>query len=110
MIRNGLTGETSSTSIVPDSFSRTIETEVIMAQTRMKISPMIPGTKLKALFIRGLNSMRVSKSVCGEASPSSTPCSQAAAVPAVLTFEASRISWIRGCCGVPAAACSRRRS
>ena len=46
MIRMGRTGDTSSTSIVPVSFSRTIDTEVIMAQIRMKMSPMIPGTKL----------------------------------------------------------------
>ena len=46
MMRSGRTGETSSTSIVPVSFSRTIDTEVRMAQMRMKISPMIPGTKL----------------------------------------------------------------
>lgn len=45
-MRMGRTGETSSTSIVPVSFSRTIDTEVMMAQIRMKISPMMPGTKL----------------------------------------------------------------
>ena len=53
-IRNGRTGDTSSTSIVPVSFSRTIDTEVIMAQINMKIIPMIPGTKLYELFIWGL--------------------------------------------------------
>ena len=47
----GFTGETSSTSIVPLSFSRTMDTEVIIAHTSMRIMPMTPGTKLKALFI-----------------------------------------------------------
>ena len=45
-IRIGRTGETSSTSIVPVSFSRTIDTEVMIAQMTMKINPMMPGTKL----------------------------------------------------------------
>ena len=56
---SGRTGDTSSTSIVPVSFSRTIDTEVIMAQIRMKIMPMMPGTKLYELFICRLNSRRV---------------------------------------------------
>ena len=55
----GLTGDTSSRSIVPFSFSRTIDTEVMMAHISMKIIPMIPGTKLYALFILGLYSVRV---------------------------------------------------
>ena len=41
-----LTGETSSRSIVPVSFSLTMETEVIIAHIRMKIIPIMPGTKL----------------------------------------------------------------
>ena len=45
-MRSGRTGETSNTSIVPLSFSRTIDTEVISAQISMNINPMIPGTKL----------------------------------------------------------------
>ena len=47
----GLIGETRRISIVPDSFSLTIEMEVIMAQMRMIISPMTPGTKLYELRI-----------------------------------------------------------
>ena len=46
MMKSGLTGETSRTSIVPVSFSRTMEMEVIMAQISIRISPMTPGTKL----------------------------------------------------------------
>ena len=46
MIINGLTGETSSTSIVPFSFSRTIEMEVIIAHTSISSIPMMAGTKL----------------------------------------------------------------
>lgn len=38
-------GETSSTSMVPVSFSRTMAIEVIMAHICNKMSPMIPGTK-----------------------------------------------------------------
>jgi len=45
-IRSGRTGDTSNTSMVPVSFSRTIDTEVIMAQINMNINPMSPGTKL----------------------------------------------------------------
>ena len=46
MIICGLIGETSSTSIVPVSFSLTMAMDVIMAQMRMIIRPMTPGTKL----------------------------------------------------------------
>ena len=46
MTISGRTGETSSTSIVPRSFSRTIEMEVIMAQTSINSMPMMAGTKL----------------------------------------------------------------
>ena len=42
----GRTGDTSSTSMVPVSFSRTMEMEVIMAQISIMMSPMMPGTKL----------------------------------------------------------------
>ena len=40
------TGETNSISIVPVSFSRTMDMEVIMAQINIRISPITPGTKL----------------------------------------------------------------
>ena len=46
MIISGRVGDTSSTSIVPLSFSRTMEMEVIMAQTSMSSIPMMAGTKL----------------------------------------------------------------
>ena len=46
MISSGRVGDTSSTSIVPLSFSRTMEMEVIMAQTSMSNIPMMAGTKL----------------------------------------------------------------
>ena len=46
MIMKGLTGEVSSTSIDPLSFSLTMATAVIMAQISMRIRPMTPGTKL----------------------------------------------------------------
>ena len=56
MMKIGRMGDTSSTSIVPVSFSRTMEMAVIMAQMSISISPITPGTKLYALFIWGLNS------------------------------------------------------
>ena len=46
IIINGLTGETSSTSIVPRSFSRTMDIEVIIAHTSISSMPMMAGTKL----------------------------------------------------------------
>ena len=49
-----VTKRLNNTSIVPVSFSRTMEIEVIMAQISIRISPITPGTKLYALFICGL--------------------------------------------------------
>ena len=46
IINSGFTGETNNTSIVPVSFSRTMEIEVIMAQISIRIKPITPGTKL----------------------------------------------------------------
>ncbi len=46
MTIRGRTGDTSSTSIVPFSFSRTTEMEVIMAQMSISSMPMMAGTKL----------------------------------------------------------------
>ena len=43
---SGWTGEASITSIVPRSFSRTIEMLVIMAQMSISNMPMMAGTKL----------------------------------------------------------------
>ena len=54
IIISGLTGDTSSTSMVPFSFSRTIEMEVIMAHTSISSIPMMAGTKLYDDFMRGL--------------------------------------------------------
>ena len=42
----GWTGDTSRTSIVPVSFSRTMDMEVKIAHIRININPIIPGTKL----------------------------------------------------------------
>jgi hypothetical protein len=46
IIAPGLMGEASRISIVPVSFSRAIEIEVIMAQIKRRIIPRTPGTKL----------------------------------------------------------------
>lgn len=54
IIVRGRTGDTSKRSIVPDSFSLTIDTDVIMAHISIKIMPIMPGTKLYALFNCGL--------------------------------------------------------
>ena len=50
----GFSGETNRISIVPNSFSRVMEMEVIMAETNIKIMVITPGTKVKTLFISGL--------------------------------------------------------
>ena len=46
MTISGRTGDTNSTSMVPRSFSLTIEMEVIMAQISIRSMPMMAGTKL----------------------------------------------------------------
>jgi len=46
MIVTGFIGEASKISIVPDSFSRAIEIDVIMAHIKRRIMPRTPGTKL----------------------------------------------------------------
>ena len=46
MIISGRTGLTSSTSIVPLSFSLTMLILVIIAQMSTRMMPMMPGTKL----------------------------------------------------------------
>ncbi len=46
----GRIGETSKISIVPVSFSLTIDTDVSIAHISIKISPMMPGTKLYPLL------------------------------------------------------------
>jgi len=50
----GLRGETKSTSMVPNSFSRVMVTEVIRAQIRIRIRVITPGTNMKWLFSSGL--------------------------------------------------------
>ena len=54
IIQAGRTGDTRTSSIVPNSFSRTMETAVIMEHISMRIRPMTPGTKLYEEFIDGL--------------------------------------------------------
>lgn len=56
IIRNGLMGDTSNTSMVPCSFSRVSDTEVMSAQMRIIITPIIPGTVLNEFYIDGLKS------------------------------------------------------
>ena len=46
MICKGFKGDANRTSIVPDSFSRTMATLVIMAQISISTIPITPGTKL----------------------------------------------------------------
>ena len=53
-IHTGRTGETSTNSIVPNSFSRTMETEVIIEHISIRINPITPGTKLYEEFMAGL--------------------------------------------------------
>ena len=50
----GRIGEASRISMVPVSFSRTIETLVIIAQMSINTTPITPGTKLYALSPCGL--------------------------------------------------------
>ena len=54
MICTGLRGETRRTSIVPNSFSRVMVTEVINAHIRISISVITPGTNMKWLLSSGL--------------------------------------------------------
>ena len=54
MTWNGFMGETKRTSIVPNSFSRVMEMEVIIAETSIKMMVITPGTKVKTLFNSGL--------------------------------------------------------
>ena len=63
MICCGRRGETSSTSIVPRSFSRDNEIAVISAETSTSTSAIRPGTKRFTLSSVGLNRMRVSVTI-----------------------------------------------
>ena len=54
MMCSGFMGEARSTSMVPVSFSRTMATDVIMAQMSISTRPITPGTKLYELFCCGL--------------------------------------------------------
>ena len=53
-MQTGGRGEASNTSIVPVSFSRTMDMLVIMTQINMSIRPITPGTKLYSLRLWGL--------------------------------------------------------
>ncbi len=59
----GFIGDTNNISMVPFSFSFTMDTEVIMAPSNMRIRVITPGTKLKVLDNFGLYNMLVSKSI-----------------------------------------------
>ena len=54
MICTGDMGVASSTSMVPSSFSRVMEMEVIMADTSMRMMEMVPGTKRYTPLSSGL--------------------------------------------------------
>ena len=54
MMHAGDSGDAKSTSIVPVSFSRTIDTLLIITHTSMSTMPITPGTKLYSLFCCGL--------------------------------------------------------
>ena len=51
---NGLKGDTSKISIVPFSFSFTMDTEVIKTQISSSTNAITPGTKLVVPFNSGL--------------------------------------------------------
>ena len=59
MTRIGLKGDTSNISMVPVSFSFTMEMAVIITQTSISTRAITPGTKLWAPFSCGLYSIRV---------------------------------------------------
>jgi hypothetical protein len=63
MICTGRSGETSSTSIVPVSFSRVMVMEVISVETSMRITAMSPGTKRLTLSSVGLKRIRTTGSM-----------------------------------------------
>src|SRR5690606_17436922 len=54
MTHTGLNGDTSSTSMVPVSFSLTMDMAVIMTETNINTNAMTPGTKLGAPLSCGL--------------------------------------------------------
>ena len=63
MICQGRSGETSSTSSVPRSFSRESEIAVISADTSVSTSAISPGTNRFALSSVGLNRIRLASSM-----------------------------------------------
>ncbi|OPZ57416.1 MAG: hypothetical protein BWY89_00680 [Bacteroidetes bacterium ADurb.BinA012] len=65
IICHGFNGDTSSTSMVPYSFSRTMVTEVINAHISMRMSVMTPGMNMKWLFRPGLKYIRTSGTISG---------------------------------------------
>ena len=72
---NGWKGETNNTSMVPSSFSRTIEMDVIITQISHMIMDIIPGIKTNSPFISGLYNMRISGTICKGIVPLFTSCS-----------------------------------
>jgi len=101
-IATGCSGETSSISIVPVSFSRVIEMAVIIAETMVSTSAMSPGTKRFTLSSVGLNRMRAATSsrtpparmVCSACQRCSTADAYACMMLPVLGSAASVTTWM----------------
>ena len=70
----GRSGDTSSTSIVPRSFSRAMEIAVISAETRVRTNASRPGTKRFWLASVGLNRIRTDVRTSGGPPPSAAHC------------------------------------
>ena len=64
MIWTGLRGETRRSSIVPSSFSRVIESEVIRAEISISSMAIRPGTNINTPFISLLYIIRTSGTIC----------------------------------------------
>ena len=64
MIYNGLNGDTNNTSMVPNSFSFTMATDVIMVHTSINTKAITPGTKLGAPRNSGLYNICTSGTIC----------------------------------------------
>ena len=77
MISAGRAGETISCSMVPRSFSRTIESEVATTAASIISMPVRPGTRNLALLSSALNQMRGSGRITGMAG-GSPACSSSA--------------------------------
>ena len=97
MISHGRSGETSSASIVPVSFSRVSEMAVIRAEMIVRTNAISPGTKRFLLSRVGLNRMRVTGTM---RAPAPTPST----LPAPPASPASAAHWFTTAC---AYACNR---